>query len=106
MNWKPLFAAALLAGLPATAATPAAAQGLDELRQADANGDGAIETGEARAAAKARFAMADANQDGALSEKEFTDSVMRRLAQLDTDGDGKITRQEMRAQAIARWRDR
>jgi Ca2+-binding EF-hand superfamily protein len=105
MNWKPLLAAALLAGLPA-AATPAAAQGLDELRQADANGDGAIEIGEARDAAKTHFAMADANHDGTLSEKEFTDSVMRRLAQLDTDGDGKITRQEMRARAIARWRDR
>jgi Ca2+-binding EF-hand superfamily protein len=96
----------LLAAVPSAAALPAAAQGLDELREVDTNGDGAIDVAEARAVAHARFAMADRDRNGALSEKEFTDMAMRRVSMLDTDGDGKVTRQEIRARAVDRWRNR
>jgi Ca2+-binding EF-hand superfamily protein len=93
-----LAAAALLLAQTASAQE---ALGGGRWQAADTDGDGAISSAEARAAATRQFAQLDRNHDGQIGEAEFVDARLAMFAQADSDGDGAISRAELRSKLRA-----
>lgn len=105
-----LAATALVGGAAVATGAAVAASGeghqtrvMKMFERLDANGDGAVEKSEVRAAAANRFAAADANGDGRLTRDELVASGHRKaekradkmLKRLDADGDGAISAAEL-----------
>ncbi|MEO0551439.1 MAG: signal transduction protein [Pseudomonadota bacterium] len=87
------------------AAGSAAAQNMDRLAEADANGDGSIEWQELVDMRASIFERLDRNDDGVVSSKDspnfgpgkgrFGQALEQVKQSSDADGDGQITKTEM-----------
>ena len=104
---RSIFAAALLAGVAATASAQAPPPGAPpmgppghERFDIDANHDGVLTRAEALAAADARFKRLDANHDGKLTKDEFDHrsemqaAADERFKRLDKNNDGELSKDE------------
>lgn len=84
--------------------TPAAAQDgsrmLEQMEQADRNGDGAVSPAELLAYRASQFDRLDRNDDGVLDNSDMPrmarirEHLEARVAAFDQNGDGRITRSE------------
>ena len=99
---RPLALAAILA-ISATSYPALAQDGarmIEQMREADANNDGAVSRAELQAYRARQFDRLDRNDDGVLSDSDLPripqirDKIKARTAAYDTNRDGRITRAE------------
>jgi Ca2+-binding EF-hand superfamily protein len=102
-TFLPTLSLALFLALPALA-QPMNGQGLERLRAADLDGDGAISRQELLQHRVASFGRFDRNGDGYVSPDDLpagfaasprAQNFQTLLAELDLDGDGGVSQEEM-----------
>ncbi|MGF1623843.1 MAG: EF-hand domain-containing protein [Alphaproteobacteria bacterium] len=94
----------LALSLALATAMPAQAQGLDRLRAADTDGDGAVSRAELLLARAAWFGWLDRDGDGFVDVDDLPPGLAGSprgvalhavMAQIDLDGDGRISQEEL-----------
>lgn len=95
-----LVATMALYATPYPALAQDGARMAEQLRQADANNDGAVSRAELQAYRAGQFDRLDRNGDGVLTDSDMPrfakirERIEARIAAFDTNGDGRITRAE------------